>query len=199
MSSSGSERPHASFAKFLHRGATYHRPKIIRSTVRHVSFDGPLHRKGHYEAIVDRMGAMADRHDRKSGARRKVVQFTVFAFRGFGIHHTSLASGAYGDEMERLPMRQARPERYLIWREKLRIPITNQIAKAASSGLFGNVASEGTDRISVTLGDCIALGSSSCRSNHWGGGKIEPPSKGPQTMTRFINAAKQHIRLFCFL
>ena len=135
------------------------------------------------EAIADRLCAMAGRGDRKAGAPRKVDQFTFCALRGFGSHKAALATGTYGKEMESCLQRQARSDRDRLWHEQLRIPITNRIAKAASSGLLGNVESEGANEITVALADCIASDSVRYRARRWGGEKIEQASKEPQTTT----------------
>ena len=149
--------------------------------------------------MVDRLGAMAEKEERKSGPPSKVEQLTVCALRGFGLHKVMMGTNTYGPELESCLRRQARSERDRLWHAKLRIPITNRIAKAASSGLFGNVASEGTDEITVTLGDCIAMDASRYRPHRWDGEKIEPANKEPQTMACFIGAAKHQIKLFCLL
>ena len=91
----------------------------------------------------------------------------------------------------------ARSERDRLWRDKLRIPITNRMAKAASSGMFGNAEADGANEITVTLRDCIALDSVRYRAHRRGGEKIEPAGKEPHAMNCFIPSAKQHIRFFC--
>ena len=198
-SSSRSRRSHSSKRKLSPRGLTFSRPTITRSPVRHHSTSGPAPPKDHHEAMVDRLGAMAEKDERKAGAPSKVEQLAVCALRGFGLHKITMGTNTYGPELESCLRRQARPERDRLWHAKLRIPITNRIAKAATSGLFGNVASGGTDEISATLGDCIAMDASRYRSHRWGGEKIEPSNKEPQTMACFVGAVKQQIKLFCLL
>ena len=61
------------------------------------------------------------------------------------------------------------------------------------------MASEGEDEITITLARCIALDSTRYRAHRWGGEKIEAAGKEQKTMTCFINAAEQHIRIFCLL
>ena len=126
-------------------------------------------------------------------------QLTVCALRGFGLRKITLGTNTYGPELESCLRRQARSERDRLWHDKLRIPITNRMAKAAASGLFGNVASGGTDEITVTLGDCIAMDASRYRAHRWDGEKIEPANKEPQTMACFVGAVKQQIKLYCLL
>ena len=66
--SSGSDESRRPFRKFHPRELAYSRQKLTRRTVRRVNC-GPPHARprGQYEAIVDRLGAMADREDRKAG------------------------------------------------------------------------------------------------------------------------------------
>ena len=109
--------------------------------MRHISQEAPTHPKDQYEAIVGRLGAMADRDGRETGAPSNVAQFTVCAPRGFGLRKITLSTGTYKKEMESCLHRQVRRERDRRWREKLRIPSTNRISKSASSGLFCNVVS----------------------------------------------------------
>ena len=187
------------FRKLRPKGSTYSRPQLARKTARHISQEGPTHPKDQYDAIVDRLGAMADRDGRKSGAPRKVDQFNVCALRGFGAHKASISTGTYGAQMESCIRWQARSERDILWREKLKIPIANRIVKAASSGSFGNAASEGADEIAITIADCIAIDSTRYRAHRWDGEKIEPAGKEPHTTTCFANAVKKHIRLFSLL
>ena len=195
-SSSGGDESHKSYRGFLPKRLTYSRPKMARKTVRHISVEGPTAPRGHNEAIVDRLSAMQDRDDRKAGAPSKVEQFTVCALRGFGSHMATLATGTYGKEMESCLQRQGRSERDRLWRDKLRIPITNRIAKAAASGLFGNAEADVANEITITLRDCIPLDSVRYRAHRWGGEKIEPAGKEPQTMNCFISSVNQNIRLF---
>ena len=50
-----------------------------------------------------------------------------------------MRTGVYGQELEGALRRQGRTERDHIWRQKLKIPISNRIAIAAASGRFGNI------------------------------------------------------------
>ena len=197
-SSSGSDNSHRSSRKLLTKGLTYSRPQPTRRAVRHTSLEGPPRPKDATEAMADRLGALADRDDRRSGAPSKVDQFTVCALRGFGVHRVVLGTGTYGAEMESCIRTQARSEKDKLRHDKLRVPISNRIARAASSGAFGCALSEGTDEISVCLSGCIALDSSRYKTHRWGGEKIEPIGKNPHSTGCFVSTAKQHIRLFCF-
>ena len=132
---------------------------MARKTVRHISVEGPAAPRDHNETIVDRLSAMQDRDDRKADAPSKAEQFTVCALRGFGSHKATLATETYVEEMGSCLQSQGRSERDWLWREKLRIPITNRIAKEAASGLFGNAEADGTNEITATLCDCIPLDS----------------------------------------
>ena len=78
------------------------------------------------------------------------------------------------------------------WRDKLRSPITNRIAKASSPGRLRNVTNEGADEVPITLADCIAIDSTRYKAYAWGGEKVETPNKEPQTMACFISSAKQN-------
>ena len=98
---------------------------------------------------------MAEGDDRKAGNPSKIERLA----RGIGLHKVSLGTGTYGSEMQSRRRRQGRSERGRIWRENLRIHITNRIAKAASAGRFGNVINEGEGEVSITMGDCVALDS----------------------------------------
>ena len=131
--------------------AKYHRP---RKTVREMSAELTREKpSGKYDAIVGRLGAMADKEDRKAGGMTKLDQFTVCALRGFGFQKVELCTGKYGVELESSLRRVARTDRDHLWRKHLKIPITNRIARAASTGRFGNIAGDGTDDISVTMSD----------------------------------------------
>ena len=121
------------------------------------------------------------------------------ALRGFGTFKVSLGTATYGEEMENCIRRQGRSERDRFRREKLRIPISYRIAKAATTGSFGNVVSEGTSELTITLADCIAMDSIRYRAHRWDGEKTEAAGKEPQTMNCFANAAKQRICLFGLL
>ena len=166
-SSSGPDDSHRSLRKLLPNGMTYSRPQLSRKTVRHTGQEGPTQSKDQYEAIVDSAGAMTDRDGRKSGEPSNVDQFTVCALRGFGTHKVSLATGTYGVEMENCIRRQARSELDRLWREKLKIPIANRVAKASPSCRFGDVESERTDEITIALSDCTPLDSARCRARRW--------------------------------
>ena len=125
-------------------------------TVRHTSLDLKRKPRDKYDAIVDRLGAMAEGDGRKAGNPRKIEQLTVCALRGFGLHKVSTDTGTFGSEMEECLRRQCRSERGRLRHARLRIPISIRIAKEASACRSGDVANEGADEISVTLGDCIA-------------------------------------------
>ena len=56
--------------------------------------------EGEYGAIIDRLGAMADREQKTTGRYRKLDEFTVCALRGSGLHKTVFWTGAYGSELE---------------------------------------------------------------------------------------------------
>ena len=90
-----------------------------------------------YDTIVDRLGAMADKEDRRAGCNAGIEQITVCALRGFGTHKVVLGSGTYGPELEACLRRQARSKKDHLWRIKCKVPISNRIAKAAASGRFG--------------------------------------------------------------
>ena len=147
------------------KGLTYSRPQLARKTARRTSQEGPSRPKDQYEAFADRLGALADRDGRKIGAPSKVEQFTVCALRWFGTHKLSLGTGTYGAEMESCLRRKARSERDRLWHGKLKIPIANRVAEASSSGAFGNIASEGTDEVTITLADCVAMDSTRYRAH----------------------------------
>ena len=72
--------------KLLPAGLRFPRQKLTLRTAKHS--DTMIHRKpkDKYEAIVDRIGAMADSEDRKLCQPSKIEQFTVSALRGFGKH-----------------------------------------------------------------------------------------------------------------
>ena len=75
--------------------AKYRRP---RATVREMSLN-PTRSTSHrdkYDAIVDRLAAVADKEERKSGGMSKMGQFTVCALRGFGGHNVELRTGTFG-------------------------------------------------------------------------------------------------------
>lgn len=110
------------------------------------------------DAILDRSGAMADKEEyRKAGRNRKVEQFTARALREFGLQKSTLDAGAYGHELKTCPRRKRRAQREHLRKIKLEVPISNRIARAESSGRFGNITGEWADAVSVTLADCVAL------------------------------------------
>ena len=76
-----------------------------------MEFDAPSRPRDQYEAIVDRLGAMADRDDRKAVAPSEVEQFVVFALRGFGLRRITWGAWTYGSEMESCIRTQVRSER----------------------------------------------------------------------------------------
>ena len=175
----------------------YHRP---RKVVRHISLD-PARRKSRdkYDAIVDRLGAMADQEDRKEGGMPNLEQFTVCALLGFGCREIDLRTGAYGRELGSSLRRQARTERDHRWHRKLKIPITNRISKAASAGRFGNVSGDGSDDLTVTLADSNAIDTQKYKSPKWGGEKLETPNKGPRTLACFKSSSNQQMKLYFML
>ena len=142
---------------------------------------------------------MADQEDRKGGGTLKTERFNVCAFIGFGLHKVELGVGIYGAELETSLRRQGRTERDYLWRQKPKCPLANRISKAASGGRFGNVTGGGTEDISITLGDCFALGSAKYKNTRCDGEKLETPGKDPHTMACFISSAKQQIRLSCVI
>ena len=174
--------------------------KRTRPAARHVNL-AKSHRgiRDRYDDVVDRLGAMADKEEKRAGCNTKIEQFTVCALRGFGTHKVVLGTGTYGQELEACLRRQARSGEDHLWRMKCKIPISNRIARAAPSGRFGNITGEGTDEITATLADCFALDSSKYRSHKWDGEKIEPVGKEPHTLSCFVSSTKQQIRLFCLL
>lgn len=66
---------------------------------------------GEYGAIIDRLGAMADREQKSKGGYIKLGEFAVFALRGFGVHKTVIGEATHGCELGRRLRRQARSER----------------------------------------------------------------------------------------
>ena len=151
------------------------------------------------DAIVDRLGAMADKEETRAGCNTKVEQFTVCALRGFCTHKVVLGTGTYGPELETCLRRQARSEKDHLWRMKLKFPVSNRIAKAAASGRFGNIVGEGADEVSITLSDCFPLDGAKYRAHKWDGEKVEPAGQEPHTLSYFVSAVKQKIRLFFLL
>ena len=177
--------------------ARYRRPRTV---VRHMSIKPKRRGSGdRVDAIVDRLGAMADNEEKKAGGMSKLDQFTVCALRGFGCFEVESCTGIYGQELEGAIRRQTRNDRDFLRRKKLRIPITNRIAKASPTGRFGNVTGNGTDEISVTLADCFALDHQKYRAYRWEWEKIESANKEPHTLACFISLAKQKIILFFLL
>ena len=195
-----SQSSHSSTESLLPQGLCHAKYKRPRTVVRHVERE-PTPRKGRdkYDAICDRLGAMADQEEKKAGGLGKVDQFMVCALRGFGCYEIDLCTGIYGKDLEDAIRRQGRTDREHLWHQKLKIPLTNRIAKAASTGRFGNVKGDGTDEVSITLADCFALDSQKYRAYKWDGEKLESPNKEPHTMSCFISSAKQQITLFCML
>ena len=72
-------------------------------------------------------------------------------------------------------------ERDRLWNKKLRIVITNRIARAAASGRFGYHPGEGGGDVSVTLADCFPLDSVRYKGYTCDGDKLEPKGKEPHT------------------
>lgn len=107
--------------------------------------------------------------------------------------------GAYGTELESCLRRQGRSENDHLWRKKLEIPISNRIALSAVSGRCGNYPVGGTCDLSIALTDCFALGASTCKNRKWGGEKLAPVNKEPQTSPSLVSSAKRHIRLYGML
>ena len=97
--SSRSGNSHHSMGKLSPSGLCFPRRNRTRRTVRHI--DTMIHRKpkDKYEAIVDRLGAMADSADRKVGSPSKIELFTVSALRGSGLRKVTLGAGTYGVEI----------------------------------------------------------------------------------------------------
>ena len=123
----------------------------------------------------------------------------VVALRGFGMRKTILGAGTYGGELEECLRRQGKSERDRLWNKKMRIVITNRIAKAAASGRFGFHPGEGGQEVSVTLADCFPLDSVRYKGYTWDGSKLEAKGKEPHTLGYFLAAAKQQVRLFPLL
>ena len=178
--------------------AKYHRP---RATVRDLSLD-PARSTSHrdkYDAIADRSTAVADKEERKAGGMSKLDQFTVCALRGFGCRKVELRTGNCGSEFESDLRRAGRTDRDHLWRRKLKIPITNRIARAAPTGIFGNIVGDGTDEASVALSDCFALDMAKYKAFKWDGEQVESDNKEPHTMARFATSAKHEIFLYRLL
>ena len=178
--------------------AKYHRP---RAAVREWSRDPARSssQRGKYDAIVDRLTAVAEKEGRKSGVAPKIDQFTVCALRGFGCHKVELCTGTYGSDLETAMRRVSRTDRDHLWHCKLEIPLTNRIARAASTGRFGNIVGDGADEISLTLSDCFALDMVRYKAFKRDGEKVENPGKEPHTLACCKSSAKQEIILYCLL
>ena len=179
-SSSESDNPHSSMRKLLPSGLFFPRRKLTRLTVRHSYTTKHRKPKDKYEAIADRLGAIADSEDRKIGSPSKIEQSTVSALRGFGARKVTIGTGTYGAELTNCLQRQGKSEKDRLRQGKLRISISNRIAKAAAAGRFGNTPGEGTDEVAITLADCIALDSTRYKAHRWDGGKLEDNGKSPK-------------------
>ena len=94
---------------------------------------------------------MAEGGDRKYRNPSKIEQLAVCAPRGFALRTVPIGTGAYGSEMESFSRRQERSVRDRIWRDKIRNPITNRIAKPESSGRLGNFTNDGRGRYLLSL------------------------------------------------
>ena len=149
---------------------------------------------GEYDATVDRLGAMAYKEEKIDGCNTKIEQFTGSPLRGFGLHKVVLGTGTYGHGVDACLRRQGRSGKDRLWSQKLKIPISNRIARASTSGRFGNYPVGGAEEVPVTLSDCFALGAPKCQNHTCGGGKLEPTNKEPRTLSRFILSAKQKIQ-----
>ena len=125
---------------------------------------------------------MADREGRKTEGNNNIDQFTVCALRVFGLRMVVLGTGSYGGELEGFLRRQGRIERDQMWQMKLRIPITNRISRASAFGIFGDIPTDGTEEIPVTLGDCSASGAQKYRAFARVAGEIEGAEKDPRTL-----------------
>lgn len=198
-----SSHSHNSIRALLPKGLCFPKIRRTRPAVRMVDLE-PGKRIGRskrdkYDAIVGRLGAMAEKEEKKAGCNTKIEQFDVCALRGFGIHRVVLGAGTYGPELESCLRRQGRSEKGRLWRQKLRIPVTNRIARAAASGGFWNFSGGGTDELSATLADCFALDAAKYHNHTWDGAKLEPMGKEPHTLACFASPDKQQIRLFGML
>ena len=138
-----------------------------------------LQPRGKYEAIVDHLGAVRDREEKKAGGFCKTDQFVVVALRGFGLRKTTLGTGTYGAELEQVLRRQGRSEKDRLWNKKLRIIITNRMARVASCGRFGFHPGEGGEDISITTADCFPLGGAKYKGYVWDGEKLRRKGKNP--------------------
>ena len=80
-SDSVSEQSRHSFKKLLRKGICHSRRKLARSTSRHAGLEAHRKPRDKSDAIVDRLGAMAEGGDRKAGNPSKIAQLTVCALR----------------------------------------------------------------------------------------------------------------------
>ena len=127
-----------SFQSLLPKGLCHAKVRSSRHAVRGRNDLGSrLKPRGKYEAIVDHLSAVGGRKEKEAGGYSKIDQFVVVALRGFGMHKTILGTGTYGAELEDCLRRQGKSERDRLWNKKMRMVITNRVARAAASGRFG--------------------------------------------------------------
>ena len=69
----------------------------------------------------------------------------------------------------------------------MKIPIANRIARAASSGRFGNIIGGGSDEITIAPGDCFALDSAKYKASKWDGKRVGPTGKETRTVEVFVS------------
>ena len=160
---------------------------------------GGMQPEGEYGAIIDRLGAIADREHKTAGGYIQLGEFTACALRGFCLLKTVMGGGTYGPELEQCLRRQARSERDRLWRDKIRFLITNRISRADSAGRFGVFDGEGSGEVSITLPDCFALDAVKYKGCTWDGTKLEGKKSEPHTASCFVTSAKQQIKLFFLL
>ena len=148
-----------SFQSLLPKGLCHGKIRSTRHTVRgRDELGARLQPRGKYEDIVDHLGAVRDREEKKAGCFCQTDQFVVVALRGFGLRKTILGTGTYGAELEQVLRRQGRSEKDRLCNKKLKIVITNRIARAASCGRFGFRPGEGGEYISIATADCSPPG-----------------------------------------
>ena len=84
----------------------------------------PFASNDHVELMMERMG--------KEWAKwaTQIIEYVVFATRGFGSFKTTIGTGCYGADLEASLKRQSATHREILSRQGIRVPITNRIARA---------------------------------------------------------------------
>ena len=162
-----------------------------------LEYENRSKKKEPWEVVAEGIGEIRQGADDKdSQVSSRLIEFTVFALRGFGCFKVELGTGAFGKDLTDILKRQATSMKELMYRRGIRVPLTNRIIKGITEATWGSEVPGGQPDGSLMASDFTPWDLNGFEDYVRKDDKVESRQKTTMAMSAIAKAIKQQIKIF---